>query len=126
MEPLTALIVDDLELNRQLHVRYARSAGFAVDTAEHGRMAVDAVQARRYDLVITDVDMPVLNGLEATREIRDLERRGVCPRMIIIAVTGSEDPGECYAAGVSYFVSKSDSQALRTLLKRLRDTLQSR
>jgi signal transduction histidine kinase/AmiR/NasT family two-component response regulator len=67
------LIVEDNEINRIIAETLFGAMGFAVDTAEDGREGVDAFAAKRYDLILMDIRMPVMDGFEATQEIRRKE-----------------------------------------------------
>ena len=84
-----------------------KRAGHHVDVAHNGAEAVDAVSARPYDLVLMDLHMPEMDGLEATRRIRNLA--GEMRRVPIIALTASAmaaDRQKCIAAGMDDFLSK--------------------
>ncbi len=71
--PGRILVVEDLEHNRELFRTVLARAGYVVETAPDGRAAVAALQAGAFDLVLMDIQMPVLDGLSATREIRKFE-----------------------------------------------------
>ncbi len=71
--PGRILVVEDLEHNRELFRTVLARAGYVVQTAPDGRAAVAALQAGAFDLVLMDIQMPVLDGLSATREIRKFE-----------------------------------------------------
>jgi signal transduction histidine kinase/ActR/RegA family two-component response regulator len=108
------LIVDDSSDNRLLMRAFFRGVPCALDEAENGRQAVDMVAARRYDLILMDIRMPVMDGYAAIRQIRKRERQlGVLP-VPIIALTASdlqEEVRECLASGCSFHVSKPISKA---------------
>lgn len=101
------LLVDDNEINRQVALTLLSGAGHAVDFAVDGRQAIDAWRRCRYDMILMDVQMPVVDGLQATREIRRLE--GVNDHTPIIAMTANAMSGDqeaCLAAGMDDYVSK--------------------
>ncbi|MFI4978728.1 MAG: response regulator [Nevskiales bacterium] len=113
------LLVDDDPVNRKLASLMLQRLGCtAVDVAEDGRAAVDAVLSHTYDLVLMDVEMPVLDGIEATREIilRLGQRR---PR--IVGMSGHQDDADrerCLEAGMdAYLVKPLARQRLADLLQ---------
>ncbi|MDB5974697.1 MAG: response regulator [Nevskia sp.] len=113
------LLVDDDPVNRKLASLMLQRLGCtAVDVAEDGRAAVDAVVSRRYDLVLMDVEMPVLDGIEATREI--ILRLGL-RRPRIVAMSGHQDDADrerCLEAGMdAYLVKPLARQRLAELLQ---------
>jgi two-component system, sensor histidine kinase and response regulator len=100
------LVVEDNPVNREVAEALLQAAGLQVDSAEDGRVAVARVQARAYDLVLMDMQLPEMDGLEATRVIR---RDAGLARLPILAMTAnafSEDRQACLAAGMSDFVAK--------------------
>ena len=104
--PLRLLVAEDNAVNRQLVVALLRRLGYHADLAETGLEALDALERKTYDVVLMDVQMPELDGLEATRLIR--ERFGT-RRPTIIAMTANAMEGdreECLAAGMDDYLSK--------------------
>ena len=105
------LLVEDNELNREIAVEILNEYGFLVDTAENGAEAVEKVKKSKpggYDLVLMDVQMPVMNGYEATRRIRALNDP-VLSKIIILAMTANafdEDRKEALEYGMNGFLSK--------------------
>jgi signal transduction histidine kinase/DNA-binding NarL/FixJ family response regulator len=81
------LLVDDSEDNRFLILSYLSRTGAAVEIAGNGAVAVEMFQAKTYDLVLMDVEMPIMDGYAATRIIRDLERAGKTTPTPVLALT---------------------------------------
>jgi PAS domain S-box-containing protein len=88
-KPLRILLAEDSRDNRLLVEAYLKHTPYRLDHAENGREAVAKFAAGRYDLVMMDIQMPVMNGDEAVAEIRRLERSGDRPPMPIIVLTAS-------------------------------------
>ena len=102
------LVADDNPVNRTFAQRILEKQGFDVKLASDGRAAVDAVTNERFDLVLMDVQMPFLDGLQATVLIRRMEK-GSGARVPIIALTAhalADDHARCVAAGMDAYVSK--------------------
>jgi len=85
---LRILLAEDSEDNRLLVAAYLRATPHRLDTAENGQIAVEMFKAKRYDLVLIDVSMPVLDGLGAAAAMRTWERQQGLSRAPIIALTG--------------------------------------
>ncbi len=100
------LVVDDDEVNRSVAEMLLESVGLRVDTAEDGQVAVGMVQDANYDLILMDMQMPILDGLAATREIRRLPRMQATPIIAITANAFVEDRTSCLDAGMNDFLSK--------------------
>jgi PAS domain S-box-containing protein len=101
------LVADDNFINRQIAETILTEAGFAVDTVTDGDEAVSAIRSHAYDLVLMDLQMPVLDGLQATKKIR--ASTGAMARVPIIAMTASMLTGAreaCLAVGMDDFVTK--------------------
>ncbi|MEZ6099664.1 MAG: response regulator [Pirellulaceae bacterium] len=102
------LLVEDSEVNQKLAIGLLRKWHMHALVANNGVEAVEAFPSRRWDLVLMDVQMPVMDGLEATRRIRELER-AAGTRTPIVAMTAhamKEDRDRCLAAGMDAYVSK--------------------
>ncbi len=87
--PLRILVADDSEENRFLVAEYLRSSGYPLEFADNGEAALEKFQQGSFDLVLMDLHMPVLDGYEATRQIRDWERKRGRPSIPILAFTAS-------------------------------------
>jgi signal transduction histidine kinase len=100
------LLVEDNPVIREVATAFLNRVGLMVDSAENGRIAVGKVLNNDYDLVLMDVQMPVLNGLDATREIRMLADKA---DLLILAFTANafaEDELACLEAGMNGVVQK--------------------
>jgi CheY-like chemotaxis protein len=116
------LLVEDNPLNRQVAGEFLSRAGMKVSFAGTGIEAVDQVKRQRFDLVLMDVQMPEMDGLQATRLIRTLPQG---QGLAIIAMTASalaQDRQDCLAAGMNGHVAKpiEPSELARTLLAWIR------
>jgi CheY-like chemotaxis protein len=103
------LLADDSSDNRFLIQAYLKHSGYQLDLAETGRVAVEMYQARKYDLVLMDVQMPVMDGHTATRMIRDWEKQSNVSPVPIIALTAhayQEEMQKSLAAGCSDHLTK--------------------
>src|SRR4051812_1618069 len=112
--PARVLLAEDLTTNQILITAILKRAGHQVDVVETGAAAVEAVQRQDYDLVLMDVQMPIMDGLEATRQIRALEGRVTnIPVVALTAGVLEQDVEACRAAGMDNFVAKPiDADAL--------------
>ena len=113
------LLADDEPINREVAQAMLEHAGLKVDLAVDGLQAVVLARALDYDLILMDVQMPVMNGLDAARAIHALPGRARTPILAMTANTFVEDRQHCAAAGMSDFIAKPvDPEALfSTLLK---------
>jgi len=112
------LLVEDNPVNQKVALAVLKRAALEVEIAGDGRQAVDFVREREYALVLMDVQMPVLDGIAATREIRTLPNRATLPIIAMTANAFDEDRRECLNAGMSDFIGKPvvPSNLYRTLL----------
>ncbi|AXS78766.1 cache domain-containing protein [Dechloromonas sp. HYN0024] len=118
------LLVEDDPVSREVALELLNMAGLQVDLAENGEQAVAAVRAVDYAVVLMDMQMPVLGGLEATRAIRALPGRTMLPILAMTANAFEEDRQDCLDAGMNDHVGKPvDPDVLfATLLKWLEKT----
>ena len=106
------LLADDNPVHRQLIGALLRQSGCLVDVVDDGVQAIERFRERRYDLVLMDWQMPQLDGVEATKKIRDIEREtGTCSgrRVPVIALTAHSLPRDrayCLTAGMDDYLCK--------------------
>jgi signal transduction histidine kinase/AmiR/NasT family two-component response regulator/HPt (histidine-containing phosphotransfer) domain-containing protein len=113
------LLVEDNELNVQVAVDLLEEGEFLIDVAENGEIAVNKVSENKYDIVLMDMQMPVMDGVTAAKEIR---KNPKCKSVPIIAMTANvmtSDQNKCMQAGMNDYVSKpiDPNQLFSTLLK---------
>jgi len=117
--PLSILVVDDDELNRRMMLLLLKREGHLVECVSNGLEAVNAVKSKNYDLVLMDLQMPVMDGVAASRQIRDWEHNN--GHTFIVALTASYMPErgrELYEAGIDNYIAKPfDVDHLRHMLK---------
>ena len=115
--PLRILLCDDNAINQKVAARILQSIGYEADLAGNGREALDAIDKKPYHLIFMDVMMPEMDGLEATRAIRERQKDGTThpnyhSRIVIIAMTAQAMQGDrekCLAAGMDDYLPKPDS-----------------
>ncbi len=100
------LVVEDNELNRELALAFLSGVGLTADTANDGHEAVHRAQAVAYDLILMDMQMSGMDGLEATRAIRALPDRAATPILAMTANAFAEEREQCLAAGMNDFIIK--------------------
>jgi PAS domain S-box-containing protein len=104
---LRLLVAEDNAVNRRLALALLAKLGYQADVVETGREALDAVEREAYDVVLMDVQMPELDGLEASRRIRDRFGSSGGPRIIAMTANAMEgDREECLEAGMDDYLSK--------------------
>ena len=126
------LVADDNPINRRAARTFLERAGCAVTTAQDGQEAIDALLAQPFDAVLMDCQMPRLDGLEATRRIRQLEQEGSLadgtarpmPILALTAATEAEDKEACEAAGMNSLLPKPF--AAKELIRCVGDALRQR
>jgi signal transduction histidine kinase/DNA-binding response OmpR family regulator len=112
------LVAEDNPVNQQVAMAFLTMAGLDVTVVSNGLQAVDWVKKARFDAVLMDMQMPELDGLQATRAIRKLPQGGALPIIAMTAAAMAEDQQECLAAGMNAHIAKpiDPKQLTRTLL----------
>ncbi|TWX63424.1 PAS domain S-box protein [Colwellia demingiae] len=100
------LLVEDNEINQQIAVELLEMAGLVVTTATNGKIAVETVENKTFDAVLMDIQMPVMDGYTATKEIRKDEKHIDLPIIAMTANAMSGDREKCIAAGMNDHLPK--------------------
>ena len=118
---LSVLLVDDNPIGRLVAAGFFKALGHTVTTAEDGALGLAAATDRRFDLIVMDVQMPVMDGHEASRAIRALPGEAGCvPIVALTAGADAEDDARCRAAGMDDCLHKPlTMDRLRTVLEHL-------
>jgi two-component system, sensor histidine kinase len=104
---LAILVADDNELSRKLMSVLLTRQGHRVEVASNGLEALDAIKSQKFDIVFMDLQMPVMDGMEASRQVREWENEGV--HTFIVALTADyfpEDGQKLFEAGMDNYLSK--------------------
>lgn len=119
--PARILVVEDNHVNQKVVTTVLRKRGFAIELANDGREALAKLESSNFDLILMDVQMPVLDGLDATRLIRRNERWKFLPIIAMTAHAMKGDRERCLQAGMTGYISKPvhPSHLLRTIEEHL-------
>ncbi|WP_343803775.1 response regulator [Marinobacterium maritimum] len=113
------LLVEDNVLNQEVAVELLRQGGLAVDVASNGAQALERVSSQQYDLVLMDMQMPVMDGLTATRRLRAQKDYKNLPIVAMTANVMADDREACIAAGMDDYLAKPiDPEKLWAALRR--------
>ena len=126
LEDARILLVEDNAINQKIVILSLRKYIKNIDVAVNGKEALDKFGTSRYDLILMDIQMPVMNGIVATRKIRELEA-STNSHVPIIAITAnamSGDKEECLAAGMNDYISKPFQVEL--LVSKMKNLIQHR
>ena len=115
------LVVEDQEDNRQILRDLLKSAEYEITKAENGEEALTAVAKRRPDLILMDIQLPILDGYEATRRIKSDPATRAIPIIAVTSYSMSGDEAKARAAGCDDYVTKPYSP--RQLLAKIRQYL---
>ena len=104
--PLRILLAEDNKMNQLIAGKTFKKIGYDIDIADNGEIAIDMVEKKVYDLIFMDIQMPVMDGLQAARYIIKKQLDNAPPIIAMTANVLSEDERECKLAGMSDFISK--------------------
>ncbi|QBF81588.1 response regulator [Shewanella maritima] len=118
------LLVEDYEINQEIATELLNLAGLEVTLANNGQEAVEIVQSQQFDLVLMDIQMPVMDGFQATREIRKLGKFDDLPIIAMTANAMSGDKERCLEAGMNDHLAKpiNPQEVYRTLARYIAPT----
>lgn len=122
------LLVEDNLINQRVSMFSLKQQGFNVEVAENGEIAVEKFKNNTYDLILMDIQMPVMDGIEATKIIREIEKsRGLAQAVTIIAITANalgEERKSCIEAGIDGFLTKPfNLDKLPQVLSHIKETI---
>jgi CheY-like chemotaxis protein len=107
MRKLSILLAEDDEMIRKITTFYLNRNGHEVDIAKNGCEAVTRFKSKQYDVILMDIQMPEMDGLEAVKQIRLIEQEYLAKNHItIIAVTTNSNKAECLNAGMDAYAQK--------------------
>ena len=119
---LKLLVVEDNLLNQKLIFLHLKRYGFVIDFAENGKIALEKIEETNYDLVLMDLMMPVMDGLETSVRIREVEK-GTTKHLNIIGLTANTmdaDREKCLEHGMDEYMAKPfDLKEFYEILKKL-------
>lgn len=110
LPPLNVLLVEDNLMNQKFMSHILKRLGFSFDIAIDGRDAIEKVQKNKYDLILMDIQMPVMDGLEATRYIRNELKLKDIPIIALTAHAMKGDREKCIEAGCTGYITKPIDQ----------------
>ena len=121
--PLRILVAEDFPVNQRIALLTLKKIGYSADVVPDGKQALEAARAGGYDLILMDMHMPEMDGLEATSEIRKMEAAGgIYPGVYIVALTADAMAGDrekCIASGMNDYITKPlRAQDLHAALQR--------
>jgi CheY-like chemotaxis protein len=124
---LLVLLVEDNPVNQKLVERYLLKIGHQIDIADNGEIGLEFLAKKKYDVILMDIEMPVLNGIEATKKILEIYSDD---RPVIIAVTASILSGYkeiCIQAGMDDYMEKPFSaEQLKRMFEKWADKIKKR
>lgn len=123
LKELKILVAEDNRINQRIAILTFKQLGVSIDIALNGLEALEMYRKKQYDLILMDMQMPEMDGLEATSEIRTFELESkMSHRAVIVALTGSEPTEKrdvCLEAGMNDYMEKPiQEKLLRSLISK--------
>jgi two-component system chemotaxis sensor kinase CheA len=116
------LLVDDTQFFREVVGRHLSEAGYDVTTAEHGAAALDALERGYFDIVVSDLEMPIMDGWALAAAVRQNEALKHLPLLALTTLTGDQARADAMAHGFDAFEVKLDPTSLVTAVRQLLDS----
>ena len=118
-EGVRVLLVEDSTFFLNIERSYLEAAGYQVSTAENGQEALEKLEKQNFDIVVTDIDMPLCNGYELTRQIKADDRWKHLPVMAVTSLTGEKDREKGLESGIDEYQVKLDRDEVLRALEQL-------
>jgi CheY-like chemotaxis protein len=106
MKNISILLVEDNKSNKDVFVALLESYGLEIDTVSNGFEAIEAVKKKKYDIIFMDIQLPLMNGFDATKEIRKLPQMQNVPIIAVTAHTRESDQKKSLESGMTAHLSK--------------------
>ena len=119
--PKRVLVAEDTPFFRQLVKSYLSSETMIVDTAVNGREALDMLGRDKYDLLLSDIEMPVMDGIELIKEIRNNKQLRDMPAISLTSLNTDEDKKRCLDAGYNTYLAKLNREEFHNSIKKIFD-----
>lgn len=120
-QSLKVLVAEDNLINQKVAMINLKKLGHEVEIAVNGQMAIDMFKVGTYDVILMDIQMPILDGLEATIAIRKYEEEKGLDKIKIIAITANtlnEDKDKCFEVGMNEYITKPiQTEELKNVLR---------
>ena len=111
------LVVDDSLTIRVYHTSLLKGFGFDVDTAENGMDGLEKAMSQKYDLILSDINMPIMDGYEFVKKVRKLENYKLTPIVFVTTLDSEEDKKKGFLAGATlYIVKPIDIEVMKKIL----------
>lgn len=122
LSSFSILLAEDNPVNQKVAMRVLKHLGYEADIVGNGQEAIAAIADKAYDLILMDIQMPEMDGIQATKHIRDRESASQLPPIAIVAMTANatdDDQNICRDAGMSDYISKPiQIDKLKNILQR--------
>ena len=119
--PKRVLVAEDTPFFRQLVKSYLSSETMIVDTAVNGKEALDMLGRDKYDLLLSDIEMPIMDGIELIKEVRNSKTLRNMPAISLTSLNTDEDKKRCLEAGYNTYLAKLNREEFHNSIKKIFD-----